>query len=73
MQLTPLEQIVLDTIEEIQSIKRDRGVAPRFATMLEVSNSFNVDLKEAINSLIRKDRLEWHENINGVPLFGIKN
>lgn len=71
-ELTPIEQIILDTIDEIQSMKRDGGKAPDYATLIEIENSFRVELKEAINSLVRKGRVEWHKNVNGIPMFGIK-
>lgn len=72
MGLNPMEQMAIDAIEEIQSMKRDGGKAPDFATMIEVENSFRVELKEAINSLVRKGRIEWHKNVNGVLMFGVK-
>ena len=72
MELTPTEQMTLDAIEEIQSMKRDSGKTPDFATMIEVENSFKVELKEAINSLVRKGRIEWHKTVNGVLMFGVK-
>ena len=67
-----MEQMTLDAIEEIQSMKRDVGKAPDFATLIEVENSFRVELKEAINSLVRKGRIEWHKTVNGVLMFGVK-
>ena len=72
MELTALEQIILEVIDEITQIKHESNVVPHFATMVEVTNSLNVDIKEAINSLITKGRLEWHKNINGIPMFAVK-
>lgn len=72
MELTNIEQLLLDIIDEIQSMKRDGRKLPDFATMIEIENSFRVELKEALNSLCRKGRLEWHKNVNGIPMFGIK-
>ena len=72
MELNPMEQMAIDAIEEIQSMKHDSGKAPDFATMIEVENSFRVELKEAINSLVRKGCIEWHKTVNGVLMFGVK-
>lgn len=72
MELNPMEQMAIDAIEEIQSMKRDGDKAPDFATLIEIENSFRVELKEAINSLVRKGRLEWHKTVNGIPMFGVK-
>lgn len=72
MELTQVEQMTLDTISEIQSIKRDGGKASDFATLIEIENSFKIEIKEAINSLYRKGRVEWHKTVNGIPMFGVK-
>lgn len=72
MELTPTEQMTLDAISEIQSFKREGGKSPDFATLIEIENSFRIEIKEAINSLYRKGRVEWHRNVNGVPMFGVK-
>lgn len=72
MELTPIEQMALEIIDEIQSMKHHGGKAPDYATLIEIENSFRVELKEAINSLVRKGRVEWNKNVNGIPLFGIK-
>lgn len=71
-ELTPVEQLAYDAIEEIQVIKREKNLVPDHALMTEVSNSIMTDVKEAINSLVRKGRIEWHKNVNGVLMFGVK-
>lgn len=71
-ELTPVEQLAYDAIEEIQVIKREKDLVPDHALMTEVSNSIMTDVKEAINSLVRKGRIEWHKNVNGVLMFGVK-
>ena len=71
-ELTPVEQLAYDAIEEIQVIKREKALVPDHALMTEVSNSIMTDVKEAINSLVRKGRIEWHKNVNGVLMFGVK-
>lgn len=70
--MTPLQQIAYDTIREIQQVKKDTGVFPDRVSMTEISNSIMIDLKEAINQLSLAGVLEWHRNINGVPMFGVK-
>lgn len=70
--MTTIEQMTFDTIGEIQSMKRDGGKSPDFATMREVENSFRVEIKEAINQLVRAGLVEWHKDVNGNPMFGVK-
>lgn len=47
--------------------------SPDFATMPEIMNSLAVEVKESINRLVNDNLLEWHQNINGVRMFGIKD
>lgn len=68
MELTPLEQQTLDSIKEIQAIKQEGKVIPDMATLLEIENSFRIEIKEAINSLYRKGLIVWHKNVNGIPM-----
>lgn len=70
--MTPIQQIAYDAIKEIQEIKRSAGTYPDRASIVEISNSIMIELKEAINQLARAGVLEWHKTVNGIPMFGVK-
>ena len=40
--------------------------------MPEIMNALAVEVKEALNRLVNDNLLEWHQNVNGVRMFGIK-
>lgn len=71
--MTPLQQLIYDSISEIQSMKRDGGKAPDLATMRELDNSIQVEIKESINQLVRNGLIIWHKDINGNLMFGVNN
>lgn len=70
--MTPIQQIAYDAIKEIQEVKRSAGTYPDRASIVEISNSITIELKEAINQLARAGLLEWHKNVNDIPMFGVK-
>lgn len=72
MELTPIQQIAYDAVAEIQDMKRDGGKAPDYATINEVVNYMREELLEALRGLYKQGVIEFHKNINGIPMFGIK-
>lgn len=70
--LDTTKQSVLDTIAEIQDMKRAAGKNPDMATMDEVMNGVRVEVLESLRSLCREHRLEYRKTVNGIVMFGIK-
>lgn len=70
--LTPMERIVLQTIEDIQDIKRGNMQHPDLAKQEEIYNSLKVEALEALRSLYRRGLITFNKTVNGIPMFGIK-
>lgn len=71
--MTQLERMIFNAVSERQQMNRAAKKSPDFATMPEIMNSLAVEVKESINRLVNDNLLEWHQNINGVRMFGIKD
>lgn len=67
-----MEERVFDIISEIIDVKKSTGRVPSVASLTEITNSIMIEVKEAINSLYRAGKITWHENVNGVKMFSIK-
>lgn len=80
MDLSEIESVVYDAVDEIQGMKRDSGQVPDFALIFEVCNflrpelpqGFESDVMGALRSLYCRGMIEYHQNVNGVPMFGVK-
>lgn len=80
MGLTETERITLDAVVEIQGIKRESGRSPDFAMLHEVYNFLRPELLQgfegavlgALRNLCRRGLIDFHQNVNGVPMFGVK-
>lgn len=70
--MTQLERMIFNAVSERQQMNRTARRSPDFATMPEIMNALAVEVKESLNRLVNDNLLEWHQNINGVRMFGIK-
>ncbi len=71
-ELPEYEQIALNAIKEIQELKKSNQQFPDFANKTEIYNSIKVEIMEALRSLYRKGLIEFHRNVNGIEMFGLK-
>lgn len=72
MELTPIQKIALESVAEIQDMKRAGGLAPDYVTIEEISKYLREELLEALRTLYRQKMVEFHKTVNGVPMFGLK-
>lgn len=78
--ITDVERLTYEAVEEIQGIKHDNGQFPDYAILSEVYNymrpelSHNVEKStlDALRVLYKRGMIEFHRNINGTLMFGIK-
>ena len=70
--MTPIEQVTYDALKEVQQFHEDAGKAPSFATMDEILNSLKAEILEAMRSLYKQGKVEFHKTVNGIPMFGVK-
>lgn len=71
--MTQLERLIYDAITERQQMNEETGKSPTYVTMPEVINALAVEIREALNRLVTENLLEWHQTVNGVRMFGIKD
>lgn len=70
--MTQFEQMVYDTVRDIQEIKRGNRQFPDYALTTEIQNSINVDILEALRTLYRNGYIKHHKTVNKADMFGIK-
>lgn len=70
--MTPIEQVTFDALSEVQQFHKDAGKEPSFATMDEIINSLRTEVLEALRSLYKQGKVEFHKTVNGIPMFGVK-
>ena len=70
--MTPIEQVTIDALKEVQQFRKDAGKALTFATMDEIINSLKTEVLEALRRLYREGKVEFHKTVNGIPMFGVK-
>lgn len=78
--MAPTESLAYEAVEEIQGITRDSGRSPDFALINEVYNflrpelpqGFESGVLDALRALYRRGLIEFHQTVNGIPMFGIK-
>lgn len=66
----PWEDIALSMVREIVEAKE--GTVPTVARFSEIMNSAKVEMLEALRRLYRKGLISYHDSVNGVPMFGIR-
>ena len=69
---TPLENLVLEWIEDDTDNKREQPNLADFASMDEIKKSDHVEITEALRQLYRRGEIKHHSTVNGIPMFGIK-
>lgn len=80
MELTDSEKAALEAVADIQEMKRDGGQTPDYALLPEVYNflrpelpaGFEADILKSLRALYRRGLIEFHQTVNGIPMFGIK-
>lgn len=80
MELTDSEKTALEAVADIQEMKRDGGQTPDYALLPEVYNflrpelpaGFEADILKSLCALYRRGLIEFHQTVNGIPMFGIK-
>lgn len=70
--MTPIQQVTIDALTEIQQFHKDVGKEPSFATMDEIINSLRAEILEALRGLYKQGKVEFHSTVNGIPMFGVK-
>lgn len=70
--MTPIEQVTLDALAEVQRFRKDAGKEPSFATMDEIINSLRTEILESLRKLYCEGKVEFHKTVNGIPMFGVK-
>lgn len=78
--MTEDERLVYDAVKEIQGMKNDSNIQPDYAILFEIFNylrhetpdNFESNILQTLRTLYRKGFIEFHKNVNGVPMFGIK-
>lgn len=70
--LTPLQSIVYDVVDEIQGIKRDNKQDPNYATIDEVMNSLKQEVLQQLREMYKGGLITFQRTVNGVAMFGIK-
>lgn len=69
--LTPMESIAFELIDEIQTRHREESAAPDYATMREVTDMLEGEMRCALRNLYRRGLIEYHSTINGMPMFSL--
>lgn len=80
MNLSNIETLVYEAVQEIQEIKRDNRIAPDLALLPEVYNFLRPELGSgyeeealgALRTLYRRGLIVYQYNISKIPMFGIK-
>ena len=70
--MTPIEQVTIEALSEVQQLRKDAGKEPSFATMDDIITSLKSEILEALRNLYREGKVEFHKTVNGVPMFGVK-
>lgn len=70
---TPIEQLAYRVVKELQDkcIAEHRG--PVCVSMHEITLKVTSEIKTALNGFIKDRTMTWSQNMNGIPLFTIKN
>lgn len=69
--LTPMESIAFELIDEIQTRHREESAAPDYATMREVTDMMEDEMRSALRNLYRRGLIEYHATVNGMPMFSL--
>lgn len=70
-ELTPMQRLAYETIEEFLDIKRG-NTEPCVAHITEIRNSMGVELMEALRGLYTKDVISVSKDLNQNPMFQIR-
>lgn len=74
-ELSFAKQIVLDAVLESQSLKREDGKMPDYATLNEIATYTHMEAPEALKvlrGLYKEGRIVYRSTVNGTHMFGIK-
>lgn len=66
------EAVALSLLSEAVEVRKALGRFPESAPFTELMNSAKVEILEALRRLYRKDKVTYHETVNGIPMFGVR-
>lgn len=69
--MTPIEEITYIAVKEIQDKCIAEHRAPVNASLHAIQRDVMEKVKSALNSFVQNGTMEWHNNVNGVPMFTI--
>ncbi len=67
-----IDKLIIDTVEDVVSIKRANGQVPAAATLDEIMNSIRPMVLESLRGFYRDGVITFHKTVNGTLMFGIK-
>lgn len=70
--MSDIRQLVIDSVEDIVTIKRSNGQEPSSANLDEIMNSIRPIVLETLRALYIAGRVSHHKTVNGVDMFAIK-
>lgn len=70
--MTPIEQVTIDALSEVQQFHKDIGKEPSLATLDEMLIALKPEMTEALRTLYREGKIVFRKTVNGIPMFGVK-
>lgn len=70
-EMTRWKGIAFEAVAEICAIKSSSGREPASASLVEIMNSVQPVMLEALRGLCRDKKIKYHMTVNGVPMFGV--
>ena len=70
---SPLQQIVMEYVGEVQDFHRENHHIPEYATVDEIVNAFKSKLLDTLCELYSHGLVCRHKTVNGKLMFGVCN
>ncbi len=71
--MNPIDELTYNIVKELQEKRIAEHREPINVSLHDILRAFNEKVKQSLNGFIENGTMSWHSNLNGIPMFKIKN
>lgn len=68
-----IDEVTYNIVKDLQNKRVAEHKEPVNISMLDIQQAINEKVKTSLNGFIENGTMTWYKNLNGIPMFKIKN
>lgn len=71
--MNPIDKITYCIVNDLQQKRIAENHVPENVSLHDILRVINEQVKKSLNGFIERGTMSWYSNLNGIPMFKIKN